>query len=830
MESLFVTLNNQKIELNIEEIFDTKKFNTIKAVTFSADKTFINKYFSDFENVELIIGIPDLEVQRRGAEAIQNFLSITKKSAKKEQIELFENLSNKNQNNVIERKWKFRVPLKSTIHSKFYLLEGKEGNRLILGSANLSNQAFSDKSKQFENISIFDNSELYDLYKENFEILDNQCIDFITSAIIKKGKKIISKKKENENAIPIVFSFNEHEGLQTEIAKDYFEDFKECFNEIDKEEIEKEGGIGDQLKSVKSNYELVEKEKKQEEIYEKYAYEVVGEIVKKRSKTKKSLLIDIKDLGDKVRKVLKIQIAPKIKEEVIERKRLILKENDMNEEHSGLYIIEPKKENEKLVYLTREFGKKATNEEIKESIETICHLIDNYKNFVEQYDDEYGSRVVETIFYAFTSPFFQEIRKILSANSEGTDNLNVPMFMFLGGSSHSGKTSLLKLIIKMLGISENNNPNYYSKIVPEGKQWRADTIKQIDYWLREENVNPIFIDELDADFFKTRAENLIKNLSNETAESQKNTSVLIGNTNSQIFQMPDAAERRSYYITNDKPFNKIPEAGKAYNEVFEKTNSILFNDFVIRMADKLSVENPDLFHHTSCAEGKKLDFLYLTRQIFKDYFKIANISIPNWFPNGRYDDIVKRNMEKWKFRFQMNPELFQLNPELCSSGSEEQIVYLFDLLTMNKIGESAGNKNIGSEYLNSILPNVKTNNFSEGLIIDIFKFHNWIGLPIPEKICLEIWKQYYLKNYNNFNFFLKDKCYHLDLGKIEDIKNKENFIEILNENCILDLEDNIIKIKVFEFHNWINLPIPENINKQLEKKKTFFEKIFNKIY
>ena len=244
------------------------------------------------------------------------------------------------------------------------------------------------------------------------------------------------------------------------------------------------------------------------------------------------------------------------------------------------------------------------------------------------------------------------------------------------------------------------------------------------------------------------------------------------------------------------------------------------------MADKLSVENPDLFHHTSCAEGKKLDFLYLTRQIFKDYFKIANIS----FPNGRYDDIVKRNMEKWKFRFQMNPELFQLNPELFSSGSEEQIVYLFDLLTMNKIGESAGNKNIGSEYLNSILPNVKTNNFSEGLIIDIFKFHNWIGLPIPEKICLEIWKQYYLKNYNNFNFFLKDKCYHLDLGKIEDIKNKENFIEILNENCILDLEDNIIKIKVFEFHNWINLPIPENINKQLEKKKTFFEKIFNKIY
>ena len=823
MESLFVTLNNQKIELNIEEIFDTKKFNTIKAVTFSADKTFINKYFSDFENVELIIGIPDLEVQRRGAEAIQNLLSVTKKSAKKEQIELFENLSNKNQNNVIERKWKFRVPLKSTIHSKFYLLEGNGCNRLILGSANLSNQAFSDKSKQFENISIFDNSELYDLYKENFEILDSQCIDFITSAIIKKGKKIISKKKENEKAIPIVFSFNEHEGLQTEITKDYFENFKECFNEIANEEIEKEGGIGDQLKSVKSNYEQIEKENKEEEIFEKYAYEVVGEMVKKRAKTKKALLIEAKDLGDKVKKVLKIQIAPKIKEEVAERERLILKGNDMNEEHSGLYIVESKKENEELIYSTREFGKKATNEEIKESIKTICHLIENYKNFVKQYDDEYGSRVIETIFYAFTSPFFQEMRKILAKNNDSTVNLNFPMFMFLGGSSHSGKTSLLKLIIKMLGLSKKNEPNYYSKIVPEGKQWRADTIKQIDYWLREENVNPIFIDELDADFFKTRAENLIKNLSNETAESQKNTSVLIGSTNSNIFQLPDAAERRSYYITNDKEFDKSSIAERAYNEVSKKINSVLFNDFVIRMADKLSEDNVNLLNYSVCAEGEKVDFLYLTRQIFKEYFAIANISLPQWFPNGRYDDIVKRNMEKWKLRFQMNSEMFQLK-------FDKQPIYIFDLLMMSKIGEASGNKNVGNEYLNSILPNVKINNSNEAIVIDVFKFHNWIGLPIPEKFCLEIWKQYYLKNSNNFNFFLKDKCYHLDLEKIENIEDKENFIEMLNENCILDLEENIIKIKVFEFHNWINLPIPENINKQLEKKKSFFEKIFNKIY
>ena len=144
--TLFTILNGEKADFAIEEIFDHKKFNSIKAVTFSLDSSFTNKYLSGFENVNLIIGIPDADVQMRGFEAFRNIIDANKKMLKREQLTFFENLSRKNQENVLERKWGIKVPLKSSIHCKFYLLESETEKRLIIGSANLSNQAFSGKS------------------------------------------------------------------------------------------------------------------------------------------------------------------------------------------------------------------------------------------------------------------------------------------------------------------------------------------------------------------------------------------------------------------------------------------------------------------------------------------------------------------------------------------------------------------------------------------------------------------------------------------------------------------------------------------------------------
>ena len=737
--TLFTILNGEKADFAIEEIFDHKKFNSIKAVTFSLDSSFTNKYLSGFENVNLIIGIPDADVQMRGLEAFRNIIDANKKMLKREQITFFESLSRENQENVLERKWEIKVPLKSSIHCKFYLLESETEKRLIIGSANLSNQAFSEKSSQHENIVIFDNNNLmFENYKEYFEFLKEECMDFIPNLFVKKAKKIKILNKKNvtdeelEKAVPINFTFSEAKGLMTEIAKDFFEKFSNNFLELDKEETEKEGGIIEQMKSIKSYYDTREKEIENEKQFEKGSYEIVNDYISSRKVSKQdNVLTKPLKFAERIKEKIKLKTAPKIKEHVSDREKMILRENDMSDTDSGLYLIEKvtkTDENGKEIETqeTRRFGKRATNEEIKNSIENIFQLIESYEKYVPRYEADYGSRIIEAILYSFSAPFLQELRKRITKESTSKKELNIPMFMFLGGDSHSGKTTLTKLIRKMMGIYDIIDPPVYSGIIGKtSPQWRADTIKQINVWLREDNVVPMFVDELDDNFFTQRTEELIKDLANETATSERNTCCFIGNTNTKKFRMPNQAERRSYYIPIDRPINKSAEADASYNRIASETDSILFDDFVMRMSKKIVNDNVDFDKYNNCLDGKKLDFLFPTREIFKEYFEIAGKEIPEWFPMKRRDDTALRNMEKWQTRYDANQELFVIKE---NNGKK---VYFFDLNLLNKM---MGQNNLGEEYLDALYPEVKLYQSNEIVKLDIKKFHKWIKRDIPEAV------------------------------------------------------------------------------------------------
>ena len=737
--TLFTILNGEKVNLTIEKIFDSKKYNSIKAVTFSLDSSFTNKYLSEFENVKLIIGIPDADVQMRGLEAFRNIIDANKKMLKKEQITFFESLSRENQENVFERKWEIKVPLKSSIHCKFYLLESETEKRLIIGSANLSNQAFSEKSSQYENIVIFDNDDLmFENYNEYFEFLKEKCMDFIPNLFLKKAKKIKILNKKNatdeelEKAVPINFTFSETEGLMTEVAKDFFEKFSNNFLELDKEETEKEGGIIDQMKSIKSRYDTFEKEMEKEIQFEKGTYEIVNDYISSRKATKQeTVLSKPAKFAERIKEKIKLKTAPKIKEHVNDREKMILRENDMSDTASGLYLIEKvtrtdKNGKEVETQETRRFGRRATNEEIKNSIENIFQLIESYEKYVPRYDTDYGSRIIEAILYSFSGPFLQELRKRIAKETESTKELNVPMFMFLGGDSHSGKTTLTKLIRKMMGIYDSIDPPVYSGIIGKtSPQWRADTIKQINVWLREDNVVPMFVDELDDNFFTQRSEELIKDLANETSTSERNTCCFIGNTNTKNFRMPNQAERRSYYIPIDRSIKKSAESDESYNRIANEIDSILFDDFVMRMSEIISNDDVDFEKYSNCLDGKKLDFLSPAREIFKEYFKIAGKEIPEWFPSERRDDTALRNMEKWQTRYDANRELFVIKEK------DGKKVYYFDLNSLNKI---TGQKNLGEEYLDALAPEVKLYQSNEIVKLDIKKFHEWIKLDIPEAV------------------------------------------------------------------------------------------------
>lgn len=522
----------------------------------------------------------------------------------------------------------------------------------------------------------------------------------------------------------------------TEIAKDFFEKFSNNFLELNKEETEKEGGIIEQMKSIKSYYDTFEKEMEKEKQFEKGSYEIVNDYISSRKVSKQeNVLTKPLKFAERIKQKIKLKTAPKIKEHVSDREKMILRENDMSDTNSGLYLIEKvtkTDENGKEIETqeTRHFGRSATDEEIKNSIENIFHLIESYEKYVPRYDADYGSRIIEAILYSFSAPFLQELRKKIAKETTSTKELNIPMFMFLGGDSHSGKTTLTKLIRKMLGIYDIIDPPVYSGIIGKtSPQWRADTIKQINVWLREDNVVPMFVDELDDNFFVQRAEELIKDLANETSNSERNTCCFIGNTNTKNFRIPNQAERRSYYIPIDRPINKSSEADESYNRISGKIDSILFEDFVMRMSKIISNDNTDFDKYSNCLEGEKLDFLFPTREIFKEYFKIAGKEIPEWFPLERRDDAALRNMEKWQTRYDANPELFVIKENNVKK------VYFFDLNLLNKM---TGENNLGEEYLDALYPEVKLYQSNEIVKLDIKKFHKWIKRDIPESVLEEI--------------------------------------------------------------------------------------------
>ena len=99
-DTLFTILDNERVSLSIEEIFDSNRFYEIKAVTFSAEENFLNRYLTPFKIIDLIIGIQDIDVQARGLKALKNetknLIESQKRIIKKEQIKFFENLSREN--------------------------------------------------------------------------------------------------------------------------------------------------------------------------------------------------------------------------------------------------------------------------------------------------------------------------------------------------------------------------------------------------------------------------------------------------------------------------------------------------------------------------------------------------------------------------------------------------------------------------------------------------------------------------------------------------------------------------------------------------------------
>lgn len=766
--SNFIILNNQVVEsLEIDSIFDSKKYDIFKGVTFSIDQKFAEKYLSNFKETTVVVGIQDSDVQERGLsleqKQIKQLVDNTKVLSSGLPIKMFENFSRSIQDRILEDSYQLRIPLSKTIHTKMYLLKNSESGdtRLIIGSANLSNQAFSNTTPQLELLEIRDNSELFSEYENYFDTeIISETVDFFGNSVRKKAK---SKAQKEETDVTITFTPKEFGELKVNRISEQFDQIKES---VSSGKIEQT--VIDELKEEAKIVDVRSKELKQEFDDVELAVRITTAAVNVRTGNGKAdvKLHENSEVKKRVSNLLRDNLlAKKVKAEVLPRDLLISRPAIRTDSNSGLSLgikeNEIKAEDGSVVenFKYHKIGRKLDDEGIKKSILLIDNIMKNYKEFVPNYTSDYGKRVIEAIAFAFTSPFLSEIRQNTSLNSEALD---IPLFAVIGGTGGSGKSKLLNIINRMLGLNDMTEPTTYSElVVDDSVQKNSKTITQLKYWmLEEDNVAPLLIDELPDKFFDAKGVQFIKDVANISGKQPHLTPAFICTTNaSDMVAKEEAITRRMYYLLNDRKFDDQYRdiSTEKYNELFNETTDELFQDFVLRFSEILSDEDTEWKYYNH----GKVDFLKNTRTIFEEYFKIAGFeTLPDYFPEERVDDTNKTNITMWKRLYTAMPELFKK----ISDDETNQDIYILKLSDLdrnfqkdNMYSKEKKPSSVYSEALdNRVLASTRT---KADLFIEFYvnQFHDWIGIPEvnseKEKAVINSVESQVKQESNNKGFF-----------------------------------------------------------------------------
>ena len=766
--SNFIILNNQVVEgLEICSIFDSEKYDIFKGVTFSIDQKFVEKYLSNFKETTVVVGIQDSDVQERGLsleqKQIKQLVDNTKVLSSGLPIKIFENFSRSIQNRILEDSYQLRIPLSKTIHTKMYLLKNSESGdtRLIIGSANLSNQAFSNTTPQLELLEIRDNSELFSEYENYFDTeIIAETVDFFGNSVRKKAK---SKAQKEETDVTITFTPKEFGELKVNRISEQFDQIKES---VSSGKIEQT--VIDELKEEAKIVDVRSKELKQEFDDVELAVRITTAAVNVRTGNGKAdvKLHENSEVKKRVSNLLRDNLlAKKVKAEVLPRDLLVSRPAIRTDSNSGLSLgikeNEIKAEDGSVVenFKYHKIGRKLDDEGIKKSILLIDNIMKNYKEFVPNYTSDYGKRVIEAIAFAFTSPFLSEIRQNTSLNSEALD---IPLFAVIGGTGGSGKSKLLNIINRMLGLNYMTEPTTYSElVVDDSVQKNSKTITQLKYWmLEEDNVAPLLIDELPDKFFDAKGVQFIKDVANISGKQPHLTPAFICTTNaSDMVAKEEAITRRMYYLLNDRKFDDQYRdiSTEKYNELFNETTDELFQDFVLRFSEILSDENTEWKYYNH----GKVDFLKNTRTIFEEYFKIAGFeTLPDYFPEERVDDTNKTNITMWKRLYTAMPELFKK----ISDDETNQDIYILKLSDLdhnfqkdNMYSKEKKPSSVYSEALdNRVLASTRT---KADLFIEFYvnQFHDWIGIPEvnseKEKVVINSMESQSKQESNNKGFF-----------------------------------------------------------------------------
>lgn len=371
------------------------------------------------------------------------------------------------------------------------------------------------------------------------------------------------------------------------------------------------------------------------------------------------------------------------------------------------------------------YSKYQNVETITKSLKNIDAVIRGYEKYLSKYNDDIGKKIFEVILYSFTSPFISLIRKKTAINEA---RQHIPLFMFIGGIAGSGKSSLLRCISKMMKNDENIKAFIdYDRIslhnTPSAKT--VETGTNIKLMFRENNVFPIMIDEIPANFFTGTGENLIVSCSNNIDENTEEYPAFIGTTNCSNYSMNERATRRSYYVKLDVPFieTKRQESMEYYTNIIDKLNTSLFQDFLVRFHETY-LDNDINFVKND--DNGLFDFLSVSREIFKNYYEECGLPLPRYFGEGRLNDYRESGIQKWRDLFLSEYK----NRNIFKYSKKEGVIY-FQASELDK-NQKIHQERRSQIYLKALPSHIfNGDDNAHNIKISSKEFFEWVDLKNP---------------------------------------------------------------------------------------------------
>lgn len=592
---LNIVKDGRRVNMSFAEIFDPARYESLYAVTFVSSPAFFFETAKKFRKVRLVLGIEDYEELEPFGDYLKAWLDPERKT------HFWKLIDEETREKILKGDISVRFPHPSyPVHSKFYLLEGLEGKRVVVGSANFTSAALRGR-KQFEELLVFDDPSLFELYLERFQEIEGVALDYISDKL---------KKKLRAGEVVLLSTPEE---LVEEIAADL-----ERLERIEPLDVSNE-----RMRLIKGRVEVIEKSRKDEETFQK-TVKILSEEKKNRiSAPKKAKTIN----------ALKVAVANTKggAQECDHRIWLCYNEKD-----DLLYYCDGRGDNCDLLV---PFSRQATVESLKRNLLALSSFVESYEKYTNQKDPASCARVFEVILYAFMGPYIWKI-KDHCATLLGRDSVRAdfPSFLFLYGVSRAGKTTLFEVLERLLG--NNMKPMSYEAVS-----------KHLYNYFRTENLMPLLVDEVPEKFMTSTArylgERLIKIVSNDLRGKHP---VMIGASNSDRFSIPPQVQRRVCFIKVSSTFEESDEARAHLSRVMDEVDSNLFRDFTWRLGRKIA--NREEFYRLS-------DPLAVGRSIFLEYYAQCGMSVPQWFPRRPVDDYAERGRAYWRHAYRMKRSAFK---------------------------------------------------------------------------------------------------------------------------------------------------------------------------